>query len=333
MNTPVLSICIPTYNRCEWLIKAVQSILDQDSFSKQVAVVISDNGSTDATASQVIQLSSQLSNIRYIRLQENVGFDRNVVNVLTAARGEYCWLLGDDDKLAPGALQRVLSDLRQAPDLLLVNRINCDAEQVPRRREEWLKINSTAAYDFSNYRIQKKYLQQAKSMGALFSYISCLVIRKSALHLLDIPTTILSSGYVHVYLCMRDILQAGRHLRYDPGYLVLCRWPTAVDPAISLGHFLQDVDVYEHFVQELFGNRSEIVCAVNENLRQEHPLRKILFLLSQNPEAWLKIRERTLKIGYDGRIVEWLHCLSQWRVIRYFFGRFAQQARRLIRGV
>lgn len=44
---PLLSICIPTYNRAEYLEKSLESIIRQSEFhSDDVDVVISDNCST-----------------------------------------------------------------------------------------------------------------------------------------------------------------------------------------------------------------------------------------------------------------------------------------------
>src|SRR5581483_11636280 len=46
----------------------------------------------------------QYGNIRYCRNAVNVGLDLNIVNAVEHASGEYCWYMGDDDAVAPGAL-------------------------------------------------------------------------------------------------------------------------------------------------------------------------------------------------------------------------------------
>ena len=48
----LLSICIPTYNRCSYLKKTLESIVSQKIFETTdlVEIVISDNCSSDGTA-------------------------------------------------------------------------------------------------------------------------------------------------------------------------------------------------------------------------------------------------------------------------------------------
>ena len=59
----LLSICIPTYNRAEYLKKTLESIVWQRDFlSKDVEVVISDNCSTDDTASVVAKFVEKYPN-------------------------------------------------------------------------------------------------------------------------------------------------------------------------------------------------------------------------------------------------------------------------------
>ena len=44
---PVLSICIPTYNRCEYLMNNLQHICEHQEYDFEI--IISDNASTDDT--------------------------------------------------------------------------------------------------------------------------------------------------------------------------------------------------------------------------------------------------------------------------------------------
>lgn len=49
-SLPLLSICIPTYNRSTYLRESIESIIHQSEFiSGDVEIVISDNASTDNT--------------------------------------------------------------------------------------------------------------------------------------------------------------------------------------------------------------------------------------------------------------------------------------------
>ena len=64
MQTPLLSICIPTYNRAEYLEKSLDSLVNQENFS-QIEVVISDNASTDATSDVCRKFTERYPNIFY----------------------------------------------------------------------------------------------------------------------------------------------------------------------------------------------------------------------------------------------------------------------------
>lgn len=113
-NRIILSICIPTYDRAEYLRQCVESIVkqfDNLDVKNAVEIVISDNNSTDHTASVVREFAEKFDNIRYFRNEINIGFDLNVVNVVKQSTTKYCWYLGDDDVIVSGAILFILSKL------------------------------------------------------------------------------------------------------------------------------------------------------------------------------------------------------------------------------
>lgn len=111
---PVVSICIPTYNRADYLRDALESIRMQLSdVADAVEVVIADNASVDNTKEVVEEFKNSFVHFVYIQNPNNVGFDKNVDIVVRAAHGEYCWYLGDDDALVHGALSHIVHICRQ----------------------------------------------------------------------------------------------------------------------------------------------------------------------------------------------------------------------------
>ncbi len=94
MQTPLLSICIPTYNRAEYLEKSLDSLVNQENFS-QIEVVISDNASTDATSDVCRKFTERYPNIFYYRNEENI-HDRNFPVVLMKAHGKFRKLYNDN---------------------------------------------------------------------------------------------------------------------------------------------------------------------------------------------------------------------------------------------
>ncbi len=111
MSSPVLSICIPTYNRSHYLKRCLDNIVEHfkqnPELKNMVEVVVSDNCSTDETGVIVHSFAEKIPLLVYTRNQENIGFDRNIKEVVTKASGRYCWYLGDDDLIIPGALKVV----------------------------------------------------------------------------------------------------------------------------------------------------------------------------------------------------------------------------------
>jgi hypothetical protein len=59
--------------------------------------------------------------LRYYREPVNSGVDADYDKAVGYARGEYCWLMTDDDLLLPGAVDLVLAAIADHPELVVVN--------------------------------------------------------------------------------------------------------------------------------------------------------------------------------------------------------------------
>lgn len=122
MNKPLLSICIPTYNRAHYLRECLDSIVcqfDDATVYKQVEVIVSDNASEDDTGNLVREYQEKFGNIHYYRNEKNVLFDLNVVNAVEKASGTYCWYMGDDDAICSGGIKLIV-DFLIANDVAIV---------------------------------------------------------------------------------------------------------------------------------------------------------------------------------------------------------------------
>ena len=97
--TPLLSICVPTYNRSRYLASLLEGLAAQlEAFPYPYELVISDNASTDDTSAVVARFLDRLP-IRSIRHAETIGCYPNVVFAMTQARGRFMLYLADDDCL------------------------------------------------------------------------------------------------------------------------------------------------------------------------------------------------------------------------------------------
>ena len=93
-HSPILSICIPTYNRGFILKDVIEKYVSCPEFNDEVELVISDNCSTDDTETICREYSKKYPNIIYNRNKENMR-DANFVKVLDLANGTYLKLFND----------------------------------------------------------------------------------------------------------------------------------------------------------------------------------------------------------------------------------------------
>jgi glycosyltransferase involved in cell wall biosynthesis len=110
---PLVTVGLPTYNGSRFLREAIESILAQDL--EDFELVISDNGSTDATEEIARATSARDPRVRYQRVAENRGAAWNYNRVLALARGRYFKWAADDDICAPSFLRRCADELDRSP--------------------------------------------------------------------------------------------------------------------------------------------------------------------------------------------------------------------------
>lgn len=110
MSDVILSIAIPTYNRAVWLKLCLAQLLPQLAMiGNAVEVTIYDNASPDNTTEIVQSYINQGFSLSYIRNNENIGSDRNIAQCFNLAKGRYVLIMGDDDVLLDGALQKIMT--------------------------------------------------------------------------------------------------------------------------------------------------------------------------------------------------------------------------------
>ncbi len=97
-TAPFFSVCIPQYNRTSFLIRQCE-ILKKQTF-KDFEICISDGGSTDGRIMdlQNYLLTSEMSFVLK-KSEANLKYDENLRSSISMARGQYCFLMGNDDSL------------------------------------------------------------------------------------------------------------------------------------------------------------------------------------------------------------------------------------------
>jgi len=123
MKNPQVSVIIPTFNRAEYLERAIKSVLNQ-TFNN-IEIIIIDDHSEDTTKKKVLDFRS--NQIRYYRNSTNLGapFSRN--KGIELSNGEYINFLDDDDILLPNKIELQIKKFQEAKDKNL-GVVTCDVE-------------------------------------------------------------------------------------------------------------------------------------------------------------------------------------------------------------
>ena len=103
----MLSICIPTFNRLDLLNNCLNSIYIASKQSKlNFEVCISDNNS-DGNILKIIELYKHKLKINLNKNKTNLGLGVNILKSVSMAKGEFCWIMGNDDLLMPYGLKKI----------------------------------------------------------------------------------------------------------------------------------------------------------------------------------------------------------------------------------
>jgi len=112
----LVSIVIPTRNRCDLLRETMASVYAQ-TYADWEAIIV-DDGSTDGTEEMVKAMAATERRLRYLRRQRNPQGASTCRNLgITAANGEYIIFLDSDDLLAPTCLEGRIQVMKENPKL------------------------------------------------------------------------------------------------------------------------------------------------------------------------------------------------------------------------
>ncbi|WP_084615815.1 glycosyltransferase family 2 protein [Solimonas flava] len=175
-DEPLLSICIPTYNRAAKLKRQLMAVLEQTRTLDDVEILVSDNCSGDDTGRVCAEFSGL--GFRINRNETNIGSVRNINKLFELARGAYIWFLADDDILDQGTVKRVLSLLEQKrPALLYLNHRVVDGKTGATKIEHLLDPHGANFYPKGQQGVDEVSRQRLSQ----FMFISACIYRQSDL--------------------------------------------------------------------------------------------------------------------------------------------------------
>lgn len=330
----ILSLCIPTYNRASLLDILIQSIISQIEQSPQssflrkvIEICVSDNASSDHTQSVCESWAKRHSiDISYACNDSNIGADLNYLKSVSMATGQYAWIVGSDDALASGALDIVFSAILNCPDavIFLTDFVACDSQLNPVKRKDWGDFpDDDPVYDFSSEAELHDYLNRAKSLGALFAYLSVVIFKKSEWDAIVYDQSYTGTAYAHAFMFLSILLSGRKHLQYIRKPVVLNRGDNDSFFQNKKQRLLLDLDGYLKLCDDLIAD-SQIKKKFLTVLRHWIPFRVIKRLVfhdldnNYDKPFFSKLRQ----VGYPDYKVIFLIMANRFRVFFHWIDLF-----------
>ena len=310
-----LSVCIPTYNFGAFIEATLDSIVGQAT--DEIEIVIVDGASTDNTAQVVQKIGQVFPRLRFYRRHVNRGVDADLAKAVELAGGDYCWLMSGDDVLAPHAMERILGELKWGYDIYLCNRTECDRDLRPTRQRPWLARNCRdEVFRFMSSADFVQYFRKARSLGALFSYISSIITRRDKWLAVTPDERLTGSHYAHAFRLF-SLLQNGGSLKYIRDPLVLCRGDNdsfAGDGMLE--RIALDLDGFELLAVRLFDERP-VREAFKAVMRREHVWFRLAGLRNGTTDinVWNAFERKLLAYNYSPGQLYFVKKLAAWPLI------------------
>ncbi|MBT3721757.1 MAG: glycosyltransferase family 2 protein [Gammaproteobacteria bacterium] len=196
-NSPILSICIPSYNRPKQLAELLQTI--DCNISDIEVVICEDLAPKRVEVRAVIEdfINSSDLSVHYFENEYNLGFDGNIRRLVECAHGEYVMFMGDDDLFVGDALDNFIAFIK----------INRDKKYILRT---YLTMHDDGQTEYFRYLPSSKALNHGEATVAwLFkrsvSLCGFTISREEALKhsTTDLDGTLLYQVYLMSQVCLQ----------------------------------------------------------------------------------------------------------------------------------
>lgn len=195
-NSPLISFCIPTFNRAIQLEKCLASIYTQIGRDSLFEVFVSNNMSTDDTEAVINKYSDLYGNLTYNKNEANIGADRNIALTIEKSKGKYIILHGDDDYFKDNTIYPLMDVINKNSDSSLL----------------FINVLSNKG-DVAKYNGINEFLQ-ATSIAA--SFISSIIIKREIFNKITEPFKYIDTSFNQIYLQYSILLS-------DPNFSLINR--------------------------------------------------------------------------------------------------------------
>lgn len=194
----LLTIGIPTYNNPKGVEQQLKNFVHQIREKKlkdRVEIIVSDNSDNDDTKHIIKNFLSADIQLAYIKNPFNIGYDRNVDQVLSKSAGDYCWTLSDNDPVESTAIEKItslLEDNKEIGHIIIDTTKNCLSPKVYSNYEALVLDNKNIltggmiSQNIFNTRLLPK--DRAKYYDNLWFHLSLLLEIGAKNSLLSMPS-------------------------------------------------------------------------------------------------------------------------------------------------
>lgn len=316
-NNIKISICIPTRNRAKFLTETLENVLQQAT--DEIEVVIVDGASTDNTKEVAEQYRQKFRNFIYYRGEKNMGVNRDMARTIELAHGDYCWMLSDDDCLKPGALNQMLKEIESGCEIYLCNVTVCNLFLKPLRNRRWLSAKvKDRIFNLHEKSEFIEYCQKANSIGALFSYMSSIVVHRETWNQTGYHEDFDKTAYALASSLMSFIKKKCR-LKYIQTPLVF--WRTDNESFQNEGglvkRFLLDFDGYLLLADKYLSDDQETKDSFLRIMPREHPWYTIINVASfiDKHESQLEFKNKMFKFTYSPSMTAICFTLAKHKIL------------------
>jgi abequosyltransferase len=311
MKAPLLSICIATYNRADYIGETLDSIIPQ--LTDDVELLVVDGASTDDTENVMRNYLKKSDKIRYIRFPQKGGVDQDYDKSVELARGDFCWLFTDDDLLKPGAVAAVKSAIGAGYGLVIVNAEVQDRELSGVLQSQRIRMKENKIYasnEMENLFIDAMWL---------LSFIGAVVIRRST-WLSRERKLYFGTEFIHVGVLFQRPMEEAAIIISQP-YISIrygnSQWTK------------RSIDIWMFKWPGLVWSFKDISDGAKKSITQSEPWKNFKYLLAYRSEGVYDLRSYNQYFSEKRLSVPWKFCA--WLIacfplpviigLRYFYSR------------
>jgi glycosyltransferase involved in cell wall biosynthesis len=278
---PTFSVVIPTFNRAQFVVKAIESVLCQTCADYEIIII--DDGSTDATCAV---LAPYMRRIRY-QYQDNAGVSAARNAGIKASQGQWIAFLDSDDEWLPDRLQTVREQINVFPRAVvhISNAVSISLNES--RSEHFKEIHLAKRFGNKSCLFVERPLRTIVSRSHWF--LQATVVRRNVLlrnDLLDVRLTIAEDLDLIARLALAGPFAFGNRVLVE-----IFRRNEVMDHLGSqcykntIGTFQAFGNVYENLLRNRsvsLGERCAILRALSSNRRA---LANVLLASNEKGEA------------------------------------------------